>query len=238
MKIYVVTLKIICTSLHVFRTGLRKTGFYYLFYFFSFATTSPFFCDWLHWEHWKSCCGESKILVFLMGCDCFSFSADVVLHNIIGYLQYCGLTPKKYVVRLYIEPRYKQIRITNCVGSFLQVKLLLNFPHSNVLGQGHNALLYKHERGIKSFWISSLVVKICLGSYQRPGGVSVIHSSEEEIIDMFSLQMHCNGASICRRRPPICTRDLATQTEYQTCIAELWGQKTCLEWCAQKQIQF
>lgn len=92
------------------------------------------------------------------------------------------MTPKKYVVRLYIEPRYKQIRITNCVGSFLEVKLVLNFPHSNILGQGHNGLLYKHERGIKSLRISSVAFKIWLGAYQRSGGVCANHIPGEENI--------------------------------------------------------
>lgn len=116
------------------------------------------------------------------------FYSGRMLHNTIWYLQDSGLTPKKYVVRLYIEPRYKQIRITNCVGSFLQVKLLLNFPHSNILGQGHNGLFYKHERGIKSFWISSLALKIWLRAYQKSGGVSSKHIPEEENIATDAVQ--------------------------------------------------
>lgn len=117
-----------------------------------------------------------------MGCGFFTFYADGILHNIIWYLQDSGATPKKYVVRLYIEPRYKQIRITNCVGSFLEVKLLLNFPHSNILGQGHNGLLYKHGRGIKSLQISSLALIIWLGAYQRSDGASADRIPGEENI--------------------------------------------------------
>lgn len=146
------------------------------------ATNDPLFCDWLHWELWKLCSDKPRTLISLVWCGYFTFYADGLLHNIIGYRQDSGFTPRKYVVRLYIEPRYKQIRITNRVGSFLEVKLLLNFPHSNILGQGHNGLLNKHERGIKSLWISSLALIIWLGANRRSDVVSANRIPGEEDI--------------------------------------------------------
>lgn len=98
------------------------------------------------------------------------------------------------------------------MGSFLQVKLLLNFPHSNILGQGHNGLFYKHERGIKSFWISSLAHKIWLRAYQKSGGVPSKHIPGKKTL----LHMLYKRKSIHGRRPPTSTRDLATWRECHT----------------------